>query len=75
MSREELARALNVWPWDVDDWLIWGCPAKKFRTAWEFDLEKVESWLGSKKIKIKRIRPRPSSPKGAQGIPLKTSSF
>jgi hypothetical protein len=63
MNRDELATALNVWPGDVDDWLLGGCPAKKFRTAWEFDLEKVKIWLESKKIKIKRIRPQHSSTK------------
>jgi hypothetical protein len=63
MNRTDLAKELNVWPWDVDDWLLWGCPAKKFRTAWEFDLEKVKIWLESQKIKIKRMRPQPSSQK------------
>ncbi len=58
MNRNELAKELNVWPWNVDDWLLWGCPAKKFRTAWEFDLAKVKIWLETENIKIKRSRPR-----------------
>ncbi len=58
MNREELAKELNVWPWDVDDWLLLGCPAKKIGTGWEFDLEKVKVWLEIKKIKIKRIKPQ-----------------
>jgi hypothetical protein len=57
MSRNELAKELNVWPWDIDDWLLRGCPAKKIRTGWEFDLEKVEIWLETEKIKIRRMRP------------------
>ena len=64
MNRNELAKELNVWPWDIDDWLLWGCPAKSFRSGWEFDLERVENWLETEKIKIKRIRSqhRPSKP-------------
>jgi hypothetical protein len=42
MTRNELAKELKVWPWDVDDWPLWGCPAKKIRSEWEFDLEKVK---------------------------------
>ena len=61
MNRNELAKELNVWPWDIDDWLLWGCPAKKFRTGWEFDLEKVQFWLENEKMRIKRITPQPSS--------------
>jgi len=53
-----LAKALNVWPWDVDDWLLWGCPAKKARSEWGFDPGKVKFWLETEKIKIKRIRPQ-----------------
>jgi hypothetical protein len=63
MNRNELAKELTVWPWDVDDWLLSGCPAKKFRTSWDFDLEQVKTWLEGQKIKIKRIRPQPSSKK------------
>jgi hypothetical protein len=64
MNRNELAKELNVWPWDVDDWLLWGCPARKLANAWEFNLESVEIWLKTEKIKIKRIRSqhRPSKP-------------
>jgi hypothetical protein len=57
MSRNELAKELNVWPWDIDDWLLRGCPAKKIRMGWEFDLERVEIWLETEKIKIRRMRP------------------
>jgi len=57
MDRKELAKEFDVWPWEVDDWLLWGCPAKKIRTVWDFNLEKVKIWLETKKIKIKRIRP------------------
>ena len=64
MDRSELARELDVWPWDIDDWLLLGCPAKRFRGGWEFDLEKVTFWLQTEKIKLKRMkvlysRPRP----------------
>jgi len=60
MNRKELAKELNVWPWDVDDWLLLGCPAKKIRNGWEFDLEKVKIWLAVEKIRIKRIKPQRS---------------
>jgi len=76
MNRNELAKELNVWPWDIDDWLLWGYPAKKFRTEWQFDLERVKIWLEKQKVSIKRIRPQPSSstpttgPKTKQGNPL-----
>jgi hypothetical protein len=56
MNRNELARELDVMPWDVDDWLLWGCPVKKFRSAWEFDLEKVKIWLATAEIKKRRVR-------------------
>ena len=64
MNRIELAKELNVWPGDVDDWLLWGCPARKLGNAWEFNVERVEIWLETKKIKIGRIRSqhRPSKP-------------
>jgi hypothetical protein len=55
MNRKELAKELNVWPSEVDDWLLLGCPAKKNRTVWEFDLWKVNIWLDTEKIKIKRV--------------------
>ena len=60
MNRKELAKELNVGPWDVDDWLLLGCPAEKIRTGWEFDLEKVKVWLQVEKIKRKRIKPQHS---------------
>ena len=56
MNRNELAKELNVFPWDVDDWLLWGCPAKKFRGEWIFDLQKMKIWLVARAIKKKRIR-------------------
>ena len=59
MDRNDLAKELNVWPWEVDNWLLWGCPAKKIRTEWEFNLEEVRSWLKAEKIKIKTIGPHP----------------
>ena len=55
MNRNELAKELDVWPWEVDDWLLLGCPAKKNRTVWDFDLWKVNIWLETEKIKIKRV--------------------
>ena len=60
MNRTELAMELGVRPWTVDDWLLWGCPAKQIGRNWEFALEKVKVWLETKKIKIKRINPRRS---------------
>lgn len=59
MDRVELAKEFNVWPWDVDDWLLWGCPARKIRTSWDFDPIQVSIWLKSEKIKIRRIHPLP----------------
>jgi hypothetical protein len=56
MTREQIAEEMNVEPWDVDDWLLLGCPAKKIRTQWEFELLQVKSWLKTEKIKIKRKR-------------------
>jgi hypothetical protein len=60
MDRNELAKELNVWPWDVDDWLLGGCPAQKIRTEWEFNLEQIRAWLRAEKIRIKRIKPQPA---------------
>ena len=57
MNRNELAKEFDVQPWDVDDWLLWGCPAEKIRKDWDFDLEKAKSWLETQKIKIKQIKP------------------
>jgi len=63
MNRKELAKEFDVWPWDVDDWLLWGCPAKQILKAWEFDLENVKIWLKTEKIKLKRTKPKPSPAK------------
>jgi hypothetical protein len=57
MNREELARELDVQPWDVDDWLLGGCPAAKIRMQWEFDLQEVLGWLKEEGIRVKRIKP------------------
>jgi hypothetical protein len=57
MNRNELAKELNVRPWEVDDWLLCGCPARKNRDEWMFDLEKMKIWLATRKIKKKRMRP------------------
>ncbi len=54
MNRNELAKELSVWPWVVDDWLLLGCPAKKDRHMWKFNIEQVEIWLKAAKIRIKR---------------------
>ena len=56
MNRNELAKEFSVWPWDVDDWLLLGCPAKKIGMQWEFNIEKVKFWLRNGKIKIKPVR-------------------
>ncbi len=61
MNRNELAKEFNVWPWDVDDWLLSGCPAKKIGMHWEFNIEKVKIWLRNEKIKIRPIRPHHAS--------------
>ena len=53
MNREELAKEFDVWPWDVDDWLLLGCPAKKIRIQWEFDFDRVTGWLKTEKIRIR----------------------
>jgi len=63
MNRSELAKELNVWPWDVDTWLLEGCPGKKLRLAWEFDLEKVRRWLETAKTRIRRNRRPHSAPR------------
>ena len=57
MNRDELAKELDVPPWDVDDWLLLGCPANKIRIQWEFNLEQVIIWLKNEKIRIKRMNP------------------
>ncbi len=62
MDRNELAKALHVPPWDIDDWLLGGCPATQIKNKWIFDQEKIEAWLTAQNIKIKRIKAEPSSP-------------
>ncbi len=59
MTRNELAKELNVRPWDIDSWLLLGCPAEKFRTAWEFDLKRIKIWIENEKINVRRIPPWP----------------
>ena len=62
MNRDELATELSVQPWDVDDWLLLGCPANKIRLQWEFNLEQVKIWLKNEKIKIKHRKAYPVMP-------------
>jgi len=59
MNRDELAKELNIQPWDIDNWLLLGCPARKIRSQWIFDMEEVRSWLRIEKIKMKRMGSRP----------------
>ena len=63
MNRDELAKELDVPAWHVDEWLLLGCPANKVRMQWEFNLEQVEIWLKSEKIKVKRMKPYALAPK------------
>ena len=58
MNKDELAKELNVRPWEVDDWLLWGCPASKILMGWEFNIKRVKSWLRTEKIKRKQISRR-----------------
>ena len=37
MNRNELAKELNVRPWEVHDWLLCGCPAKN-KSAIHWDM-------------------------------------
>jgi len=63
MTRHELAEELNVFPWDVDDWLLGGCPAEKFLSQWNFNVQDVKKWLKKNKIKIKpTTKPPPKDP-------------
>jgi hypothetical protein len=57
MNRDELAKELDVQPWYLDDWLLWGCPAIKIRTQWQFDIEQITSWLKTQRIRVKRMTP------------------
>jgi hypothetical protein len=59
MNRKELAEELNVHPWDVDDWLLKGCPAEKFLSQWDFNLQAVERWLKESGIRIRKVLPTP----------------
>ncbi len=58
MNRNDLAKEFNVWPWVVDDWLLWGCPARKVRREWDFDLDAVKAWLKHEKIRLRRAHPK-----------------
>lgn len=64
MTRNDLGKELDVSPYDVDDWLLLGCPARKIRRAWEFEIEAVKSWLRRQKITLKKMNHRkfPSKP-------------
>ena len=61
MNRNEIAEQLNVEPWDVDDWLLKGCPAEKLLSQWIFDIQTVKKWLEEHKVKIRHAAK--SSPK------------
>ncbi len=63
MNRDELAKELNLLPWDIDDLLLRGCPAKKFQAGWQFDLQEVKIWLEEQKGRIKRTKLQPPSSK------------
>ncbi len=67
MERKEVARELGVWPWNVDEWLLRGCPAKKLITEWDLYLEKVNSWLKNEKVRIKKTNKRNLRPPYDQG--------
>jgi hypothetical protein len=58
MNRNELAKEMDVSPCDVDNWLLRGCPARKTRREWEFEIEPVKFWLNNEKISIRRINHR-----------------
>ncbi len=62
MNRKELAEELSVAPWDIDDWLLWGCPAEKLLSQWNFNVQAVERWLKENNIKIsKAAQPLPKA--------------
>jgi hypothetical protein len=64
MNRKELAEELNVYPWEVDDWLLKGCPAEKFLSQWNFNIQAVERWLKENRVKIRKAdRPLPQEPR------------
>ena len=62
MTRNQLAEEMNVAPWDVDDWLLLGCPVEKILSQWVFKIEAVREWLKENKIKIKPTFPSNSKP-------------
>jgi len=59
MTRNQLAEELNISPWDVDDWLLLGCPAQKFLSQWDFDIGAVKKWIKENKIKVKQTSKAP----------------
>jgi len=65
MNREGLAKEFNVLPWKIDEWLLLGCPARKNRKGWDFDIVSVRSWLRNEKIKTKHSGPRRSQARPA----------
>ena len=68
MNRNELAEELNVSPWDVNDWLLWGCPAEKFLSQWNFNVQAVKKGLKENKVKIKQTaKPHPKEPGSGNG--------
>jgi hypothetical protein len=68
MNRNELAEELNVSPWEVNDWLLWGCPAEKFLSQWNFNVQAVKKWLKENKVKIKQTaKPHPKEPGSDNG--------
>jgi hypothetical protein len=67
MNRKELAEELGVAPCDIDDWLLWGCPAEKFLSQWNFNPQAVQRWLKENRIKIKKTaQPLPKEPEADQ---------
>jgi len=66
MNRKELAEELNVNPWDIDDWLLKGCPAEKFLSQWNFNIQAVERWLTENRVKIGRADKPVAGEQGTQ---------
>ena len=68
MTRNEIAEELKVEPWDVDDWLLKGCPAEKLLSQWIFDVDAVERWLKKNKVKVKHtVKSSPRKLKSKDG--------
>jgi len=68
MTRNEIAKQLKVEPWDVDDWLLRGCPAERLLSQWNFDMPAVQKWLKDQKIRTKRNgKFKPTSPRFDHG--------